>query len=100
MAWADLGSDFSAPWGGLALFEVPPGGRIDEYRDAVHDENLFVVSGAATLDVGGQRFRSEECGLNALVPRGVRRSVVNESATAPLLILSVLVRSDGPRVAS
>lgn len=100
MAWVDLRSSFSAPWGGLALLEVPVGGRVDEYRDMEHDENIFVVSGAAALVVGGQRFVSEDRGLNVLVPRGLRRTILNESATAPLTILSVLVRSEGSRVAS
>jgi mannose-6-phosphate isomerase-like protein (cupin superfamily) len=100
MALVDLSSYFSAPWGGLALFEVPVGGRIDEYRDMEHDENIFVVSGAATIMVGGLPFVADDRGLNILVPRGVRHAIVNESAAAPLTILSVLVRSEGPRVAS
>jgi quercetin dioxygenase-like cupin family protein len=100
MAWIDLKRRFSAPWEGLALIEVPSGGRIDEYREAAHDENIFVVAGAATIAVGDERFTSGDSGLNVLVPRGVRRAVMNESTTAPLTILSVLVRSEGPRVAS
>ncbi len=100
MAWVDLKSCLSAPWGGLALVEIPAGAHIYEYSDRANDENIFLVSGDATITVGGERFTSDDRGLNVLVPRGVPHGVVNESITAPLTILSVLVRSEGQRVAS
>jgi mannose-6-phosphate isomerase-like protein (cupin superfamily) len=91
---------FAAPWGGLSLVEIPAGCRVEAYREELCDENLFVVSGNATIVVAGERFTTEEHGLNVLIPRGVSRSIRNESSVSPLTILSVRVRSEGDRVAS
>jgi mannose-6-phosphate isomerase-like protein (cupin superfamily) len=96
----DLRDYFSAPWGRLAVVEIPAGGRIEEYREEAHDENLLVLSGNATIEVAGERFDTEEDGLNVLVPGGVRHRIVNRSSVSPLTVLSVLVRSEGTRVAS
>jgi uncharacterized RmlC-like cupin family protein len=92
-AVVDLSDFFSAPWGRLSLVEIPAGARTEEYFEAMHDENIFVVSGNATIEVAGELFNSaDEHGLNVLIPRRVRRTLVNRSSVSPLLILSVLVR--------
>src|SRR5205823_3532610 len=51
VATVDLSRYFSAPWGRLALVEIPPGGRVHPYSEEAHDENLFVLAGNAALTV-------------------------------------------------
>ena len=38
-----------------------------------------------------ERFYSWEHGLNALIPRGVPRAIINRSSVEPLVLLSLLV---------
>jgi mannose-6-phosphate isomerase-like protein (cupin superfamily) len=95
VATVDLSHYFSAPWGRLALVEIPPGGRVQGYCEKAHDENLFVLAGNAALTVAEERFYSWEQGLNALIPRGVPRAIVNRSSVEPLLFLSLLVYREG-----
>ncbi len=94
-ATVDLARSFSAPWGRLALVEIPPGGRVHPYAEEAHDENLFVLSGNAAITVAEERFYSWEHGLNVLVPRGLPRAIVNRSSVEPLVLLSVLVCREG-----
>ncbi len=100
VACVDLSGYFSAPWGRLALVEIPCGGCSDEYLETAHDEDLFVVKGRATIQVANERFDADEHGLNVVVPRGVPRSIVNRSGVDVLMILSVLVRSEEAKVVS
>lgn len=93
VANVDLSSYFSAPWDRLALVEIPAGGSIDEYVETLYDEDLFVVSGHATIQVANKRFDSDERGLNVVIPYDVPRGIVNRSAVDTLTILSVLVRA-------
>jgi mannose-6-phosphate isomerase-like protein (cupin superfamily) len=79
VASVDLSRSFSAPWGRLALVEIPPGGRVHPYAEEAHDENLFILAGDATVAVAEERFSSWEEGLNALIPRGLPAP----SSTAP-----------------
>lgn len=95
VASVDLSRYFSAPWGRLALVEIPPGGRVHPYCEETHDENLFVLAGNATIAVAEERFYSWEQGLNVLVPRGVPRAIANRSSVEPLLFLSMLVYREG-----
>lgn len=95
VAAVDLSRYFSAPWGRLALVEIPPGGRVHPYTEEAHDENLFVLSGNATIAVAEERFYSWEQGLNVLIPRGIPRAIVNRSSVEPLVFLSVLVCREG-----
>lgn len=95
VASVDLSRHFSAPWGRLALVEIPAGGRIHPYCEEAHDENLFVLAGSAALSVAEERFYSWEHGLNALIPRGVPRAIINRSSVEPLLFLSLLVCREG-----
>jgi mannose-6-phosphate isomerase-like protein (cupin superfamily) len=97
VASVDLSRYFSAPWGRLALVEIPPGGRVHPYAEAVHDENLFVLAGNATIAAAEERFYSWEQGLNALIPRGVARAIINRSSVEPLLLLSILVCQEGEK---
>lgn len=97
VAAVDLSRYCSAPWGRLALVEIPPGGRVHPYAEEAHDENLFVLSGNASITVVEERFYSWEHGLNVLVPRGLPRAIVNRSSVEPLLLLSVLVCREGAR---
>ncbi len=92
VASVDLAGYFSAPWGRLSLVELPAGSSIDDYVEPQHDEDLFVVSGSAIIQVADQRFEAGEHGLNVVVPRGVPHSIVNRSTSEILTILSVLVR--------
>lgn len=91
----DLSRYCSAPWGRLALVEMPPGGRVQPYCEEAHDENLFVPSGNVSITVAEERFYSWEHGLNVLIPRGVPRAIANRSSVEPLLLLSVLVCREG-----
>jgi len=95
VATVDLSYYCSAPWGRLALVEMPPGGRVHPYCEGAHDENLFVLSGNATIAVAEERFYSWEQGLNVLIPRGIPRAIVNRSSVEPLVFLSVLVCREG-----
>jgi mannose-6-phosphate isomerase-like protein (cupin superfamily) len=95
VATLDLSRYCSAPWGRLALVEIPPGGRVHPYSEEAHDENLFVLSGNASITVVEERFYSWEHGLNVLIPRGLPRTVANRSSVEPLLLLSVLVCREG-----
>ena len=95
VATVDLSYYCSAPWGRLALVEMPPGSRVQPYCEEAHDENLFVVSGNATITVAEERFYTWEHGLNVLVPRGIPRAIANRSSVEPLLLLSVLVCQEG-----
>jgi mannose-6-phosphate isomerase-like protein (cupin superfamily) len=95
VAIVDLPRYFSAPWGRLALVEIPPGGRVHPYCEETHDENLFVLAGNAAITVAEERFYSWEQGLNALIPCGLPRAVVNRSSVEPLLFLSILVCRKG-----
>jgi glyoxylate utilization-related uncharacterized protein len=95
-----LSSYFSAPWGRLTLIEVPAGGSIDEYVETLYDEDLFVVSGHATIQVANKRFDSDEHGLNVVIPHSVQRTIVNRSAVDTLTVLSVLVRAQEVNAAS
>ena len=100
VANVDLSSYFSAPWGRLALVEVPAGGSIDEYVETLYDEDLFVVRGHATIQVANKRFDSDEHGLNVVIPNGVLRRIENRSAAGTLTVLSVLVRAQEANAAS
>ena len=95
VASVELSRHFSAPWGRLALVEIPPGGRVHPYCEEAHDENLFVLSGNAAITVAEERLYSWEQGLNVLVPRGIPRAIVNRSSVEPLLLLSILVCREG-----
>ena len=95
VASVDLSRYFSAPWGRLALVEIPPGGRIHPYCEEAHDENLFVLAGNAAISVAEERFYSWEHGLNALIPCAVPRAIINRSSVEPLLLLSLLVCREG-----
>ena len=53
---------------GHALVEIPPGGRVHPYAEETHDENLFVLSGNASITVAEERFYTWEHGLNVLFP--------------------------------
>ena len=97
VATIDLSRYGSAPWGRLALVEIPPGGRVHPYAEEAHDENLFVLAGNASITVAEERFYSWENGLNVLVPRGLPRAIVNRSSVEPLVLLSVLVCGEGER---
>ncbi len=95
VAGINLADYFAAPWGLLSLIEVPPGAAIDEYTDPVHDENLFVVAGRATIFVAGERIDPPEqdgAHRNVVVPWGVPRRIVNSSESDTLTLLSVCVR--------
>lgn len=87
-ATVDLARSCSAPWGRLALVEIPPGGRVHPYAEEAHDENLFVLSGNAAITVAEERFYSWEQGLNVLVPRGLppryRQPLQRGTARAPV----------------
>src|SRR3989442_9513358 len=85
VASVDLSRYFSAPWGRLALVEIPPAGRVHPYCEEAHDEDLFVLAGNATITVAEERFYSWEQGLNALIPRRGARAIVNRSSVEPLL---------------
>jgi mannose-6-phosphate isomerase-like protein (cupin superfamily) len=100
VASVDLSRYFSAPWGRLALVEIPVGGSIDDYVETLYDEDLFVVSGHATIQVANERFDSDEHGLNVVIPRGVPRGIANRSAADTLTILSVLVRTQDANAVS
>jgi mannose-6-phosphate isomerase-like protein (cupin superfamily) len=95
VATVDLARACSALWGRLALVEIPPGGRVHPYTEETHDENLFVLSGNATIAVAEERFYTWEHGLNVLIPRGVSRAITNRSSVEPLLLLSLLVCREG-----
>ena len=95
VASIDLSQHFSAPWGRLALVEISPGGRVHDYCEEAHDENLFVLAGNAAITVAEERFYSWEYGLNVLIPRGLPRAIVNRSSVEPLLLLSILVCREG-----
>ncbi|SRR6266567_6650083 len=95
VATVDLPRSFSAPWGRLALVEIPPGGRVHPYTEEAHDENLFVLSGNAAITVAEERFYTWEHGLNVLIPRGVPRVIANRSSIEPLVLLSVLACREG-----
>jgi len=91
----NLSRHFSAPWGRLALIEIPPSGRVHAYCEETHDENLFVLAGNATIMVAEERFNSWEQGLNVLIPRGVPHAIINRSSVEPLMLLSLLVYREG-----
>ncbi len=95
VATVDLPRSFSAPWGRLALVEIPPGGRVHPYTEEAHDENLFVLSGNAAITVAEERFYTWEHGLNVLIPRGVPHAIANRSSIEPLVLLSVLACREG-----
>jgi mannose-6-phosphate isomerase-like protein (cupin superfamily) len=95
VATVDLSRYGSAPWGRLALVEIPPGSRVHPYTEEAHDEDLFVLSGNASITVAEERFYSWEHGLNVLLPRGLPRAIANRSSVEPLLLLSVLVYQEG-----
>lgn len=95
VASVDLSRYCSAPWGRLALVEIPPGSRVQPYCEEAHDENLFVLSGNAAITVAEERFYSWEHGLNVLVPRSLPRAIANRSSVEPLVLLSVLVCREG-----
>ena len=95
VASVDLSHYFSSPWGRLALVEMPPGGRVHPYTEEIRDENLFVLSGNASITVAEERFYTWEHGLNVLIPRGVPRAIANRSSVEPLLLLSLLICREG-----
>jgi mannose-6-phosphate isomerase-like protein (cupin superfamily) len=97
VASVDLSRHFSAPWGRLALIEIPPSGRVHAYCEETHDENLFVLVGNATITVAEERFHSWEQGLNVLIPHGVPRAIINRSSVEPLVLLSLLVCREGEK---
>jgi mannose-6-phosphate isomerase-like protein (cupin superfamily) len=97
VATVDLARYCSAPWGRLALVEMPPGGRVYPYCEEAHDEDLCVLSGNAAITVAEERFYSWEQGLNVLIPRGLPRAIANRSSVEPLLLLSVMVCREGER---
>jgi mannose-6-phosphate isomerase-like protein (cupin superfamily) len=76
----------------LSLVEIPPGGCIYEYVEPIHDENLFVIGGNATIEVAGIRLDSWQDGLNVLVPKGVPHKIINRSSVDPLTVLCLRVR--------
>lgn len=94
VAQIDLAGYFSAPWGALSVVEVPPGARLDEYTLPTEDENLFIVSGFATIFVTDVQIDhpDTEGHRNVVVPWGVPHRVVNNSSRDHLTVLSVRVR--------
>ena len=89
----DLAGYFSAPWGLLSVFELPPGARIEEYNLQSQDENLFVAAGFATIFVADVRIDPPDNGghRNVVVPWGVPRRIVNSSSRDEAKVLSVRV---------
>jgi quercetin dioxygenase-like cupin family protein len=88
VANVNLHQHFSGPWGELLLVEIPPGGRLFPYREDRHDQNLFIPAGNATLLIENTlRVNSEGNGLNAFVPAGLLRGLINQSSRDPLLVL-------------
>lgn len=85
--------DFLSPsWGALSLNSIPAGKRIASCED-IYDQNLFVVMGNATLLIHNEqgeevlRENTEGFGLNAYIPRGVKKTVINRSSRDPLIVL-------------
>jgi mannose-6-phosphate isomerase-like protein (cupin superfamily) len=95
VASVDLSRYCSARWGRLTLVEMPPGSRVHPYTEEAYDENLFVLSGNASITVAEERFYTWEHGLSVLIPRGVPHAIANRSSVEPLLLLSVLVCREG-----
>lgn len=89
----DLMQHFTGGWSHLSLVELPAGCRIKEYTLPNVDENLLIYGGVhATIEVDGYIFHTDEesvRGLNAYVPAGIARSIINRSSVDPLRILSV-----------
>lgn len=89
----DLADYFTGPWGLLSLLDLPPGCCVEEYILPDVDENLFIFPGCqALLEVDGQPFQTDELlchGLNAFIPAGVPRRLVNQLEVASLRVLSV-----------
>jgi mannose-6-phosphate isomerase-like protein (cupin superfamily) len=97
LAVVTLNACFAGPWGELTLLELPPGCRMVAYSLPTHDENLFVLRGHASIEIGelDVPFRTDEepeCGLNILVPAGLGRQITNQSSAEKLLLLSVQIR--------
>lgn len=93
----DLQARFAGPWGMLTLIELPAGCHLIAYALPEYDENLFVVSGHATIQLDSLEvpFSTDEdptCGLNVLVPAGLAHQITNKSSKDPLLVLSIQVR--------
>lgn len=87
----DLMQYFTGGWGHLSLMELPPGCRVNSYA-LPDDEDLLIYKGHATIEVDGRLFQTDEegkYGLNAYVPAGVERSLINRSSVELLYLLSV-----------
>ncbi|MEO9028936.1 MAG: hypothetical protein ABI413_08985 [Ktedonobacteraceae bacterium] len=88
----DLTKYFSGPWDQLSLLELPAGCCTEEYVLPCNENLLVYEGGHATIEVDGNSFMTDEereCRLNAFVPAGITRRIVNRSSVAPLHVLSV-----------
>lgn len=93
----DLRKHFTGPWDHLSLVELPASCRLDVYCLPAFDENLLVYGGHGTIEVDGYEFLTDEearYSLNAYVPAGITRRVINRSSVEPLRLLSVRFRQE------
>ncbi|HLG77698.1 MAG TPA: cupin domain-containing protein [Ktedonobacteraceae bacterium] len=93
----DLRKHFTGSWDHLSLIELPAACRLDAYCVPEYDENLLVYSGHGAIEVDGREFLTDEearYGLNAYVPAGIRRRIINRSSVDPLRVLSVRFRQE------
>lgn len=93
----DLMKYFTGGWDHLSLMELPAGCRVNPYVLLEQDENLLIYEGYATIEIDGHPFQTEEegkYGLNAYVPAGIERSLINRSSVDPLRVLSVRLQRE------
>lgn len=84
----ELSQLLTGPWGRLCCIEIPEGGHVEPYTlpDA---ENLFLLSGHLTMQIGNDRFDSDGFGLNAFLAPQVPHGCINRSSIQSLQLLSV-----------
>ncbi|GHP00879.1 hypothetical protein KSF_109260 [Reticulibacter mediterranei] len=85
----DLSALFAGAWGLFTLLELPAGARLHPYLEQAYDQNVLVPFGNATLTVEGleERFGTDNFGINAFLPRGVKIALTNQSSRDPLLVV-------------
>ena len=99
----DLRKYFTGSWDHLSLVELPAACRLDAYFLPEYDENLLVYGGHGSIEVDGHEFLTDhgflteaegKYGLNAYVPAGISRRIINRSSVETLLVLSVRFRQE------
>jgi mannose-6-phosphate isomerase-like protein (cupin superfamily) len=88
-ATVDLAPEFSGDWGSFTVLELEPGARVGPHALDGVEQVVYVVGGAASVEVAGETIAGT-AGLTVSVPPGVPAAIeARGSATAEIAVTEV-----------